>query len=125
MGTSFNYVAKYSNPKVQENHEARVFTPLDEGDEVDIIALHILPGKAYKCGGVLGGVPRCFPGYTSHISTEGNEYWLPFPNQSIPRYIIRVKGYTAGNSGNDDGIDDAGDLKYADVRELQEIYDFN
>ena len=124
VGTSFNYVAKYSNPKYQDLFQGAVPIPLEDGDEVDIVVLHILPGRAYQCGGVLGAIECVKSGYDSHTSSEGNEYWLPTPNQSVPKYIISVKAFSGRNSGNDDGMDDQGDLKMADVKELQEFYDW-
>ena len=79
-GRCMNYVAKYSNGN----------RPLVANQTVDIIALKCCPGKEKYFDHHVGAIGRT-PGYDSHVSGVGAEWWLPIPHQTLPCYVLSVR----------------------------------
>ena len=94
VGKCGDYVLKYSNG----------LRPLAVGETVRVVMLKVLPGRAYHCGGIdMGCDPK--PGFDSHMSVHGLEWYLPLEGQSCPAFVLDVMAVAQTGDGTpDDGV---------------------
>ena len=90
LSRTLNYAAKYSNPQWLPPH-GYVPTPLSPETEVVVIAFRFCPGEEFKPPAVVGAQLQVQPGYDSHMSGEGHEWWLPYAGQCVPRFLVHLK----------------------------------
>jgi len=72
------------------------------GDTVSVMVLDVCPGKTFLAPTFMGPVSEVTEGFDSHSSPRGYELWLPYHDQCLPLYLIKVRAVQKADPISDD-----------------------